>query len=27
VQQAEPVAHCPACRRDFFPPAGASGVG
>jgi hypothetical protein len=18
----EPVAHCPACRRDFFPPAG-----
>ena len=20
VQQAQPVAHCPACRRDFFPP-------
>lgn len=20
VQQTEPVAHCPACRRDFFPP-------
>lgn len=23
VTQTEPVAHCPACRRDFFPPAGA----
>ena len=23
VQQTEPVAHCPACRRDFFPPPGA----
>jgi hypothetical protein len=22
VPQTEPVAHCPACRRDFFPPAG-----
>lgn len=22
----EPVAHCPACRRDFFPPAGAPGA-
>jgi hypothetical protein len=21
VSQTEPVAHCPACRRDFFPPA------
>ncbi|QEG30492.1 hypothetical protein GobsT_52970 [Gemmata obscuriglobus] len=21
VQQAERIAHCPACRRDFFPPA------
>jgi hypothetical protein len=20
LQQAEPVCHCPACRRDFFPP-------
>ncbi len=27
VQQAERIAHCPACRRDFFPPAGGSGVG
>ena len=26
VRQTEPVAHCPACRRDFFPPAGASGA-
>ena len=23
VRQVEPVAHCPACRRDFFPPASA----
>ncbi len=23
VPQTEPVAHCPACRRDFFPPPGA----
>ena len=23
----EPVCHCPACRRDFFPPPGASGAG
>jgi hypothetical protein len=22
----EPVAHCPACRRDFFPPAGGPGL-
>jgi hypothetical protein len=21
VAQSEPVGHCPACRRDFFPPA------
>ena len=21
LTQSEPVAHCPACRRDFFPPA------
>ena len=27
VRQAEPVAHCPACRRDFFPPAGATRPG
>jgi hypothetical protein len=27
VQQTERIAHCPACRRDFFPPAGASGAG
>ena len=20
LQQSEPVGHCPACRRDFFPP-------
>jgi hypothetical protein len=20
IQQTEPVAHCPDCRRDFFPP-------
>jgi hypothetical protein len=20
IQQREPVCHCPACRRDFFPP-------
>lgn len=23
----EPVAHCPACRRDFFPPASDPAVG
>jgi hypothetical protein len=22
VQHSEPACHCPACRRDFFPPAG-----
>ncbi|MDY3559087.1 hypothetical protein R5W23_006290 [Gemmata sp. JC673] len=27
VQQAERIAHGPACRRDFFPPAGGSGAG
>ena len=27
VQQPEPVAHCPDCRRDFFPPAAPSGAG
>lgn len=27
VQQPERIAHCPDCRRDFFPPAGAAGVG
>lgn len=25
IEQVEPVAHCPDCRRDFFPPA--DGVG
>src|SRR5947209_4056504 len=24
VGQSEPVGHCPACRRDFFPPAAAA---
>ena len=27
VQQVERIAHCPACRRDFFPPAGGPGAG
>jgi hypothetical protein len=27
VQQTEQIAHCPACRRDFFPPARGAGVG
>ena len=27
VQQVERIAHRPACRRDFFPPAGGSGTG
>ena len=27
VRQAERIAHCPACRRDFFPPPGGSGAG
>jgi hypothetical protein len=24
LDQSEPVAHCPACRRDFFPPTAAA---
>jgi hypothetical protein len=24
LPQSEPVGHCPACRRDFFPPAAAT---
>jgi hypothetical protein len=27
VEQVERVAHCPDCRRDFFPPADGSGPG
>jgi hypothetical protein len=27
VEQVERIAHCPDCRRDFFPPAGGSGSG
>lgn len=27
VEQAERIAHCPDCRRDFFPPANDSGAG
>jgi hypothetical protein len=27
VPQSEPVGHCPACRRDFFPPAAALAPG
>ena len=27
IQQVERIAHCPDCRRDFFPPAGGSGLG
>jgi len=27
VQQPERIAHCPACRRDFFPPADRVGPG
>jgi hypothetical protein len=27
VEQVERVAHCPDCRRDFFPPADAVGPG
>lgn len=27
VQQVERIAHCPDCRRDFFPPADAPGAG
>jgi len=25
IQQVEPLAHCPDCRRDFFPPADGAG--
>jgi hypothetical protein len=27
VTPREPVCHCPACRRDFFPPAAAAPPG
>jgi hypothetical protein len=27
VRQVERIAHCPDCRRDFFPPADGSGSG
>ncbi len=27
VEQVERIAHCPACRRDFFPPADGVGPG
>ncbi len=27
LEQSEPVAHCPACRRGFFPPAAAPAPG
>ena len=27
VEQVERIAHCPDCRRDFFPPADSPGVG
>jgi hypothetical protein len=27
VEQVERIAHCPACRRDFFPPADRVGTG
>lgn len=27
VQLAEPICHCPRCRRDFFPPADATASG
>jgi hypothetical protein len=27
VEQLERIAHCPACRRDFFPPADGAGPG
>jgi hypothetical protein len=26
IQQTERIAHCPDCRRDFFPPADGSGT-
>jgi hypothetical protein len=27
VRHSEPVCHCPACRRDFFPPAAPAAPG
>lgn len=27
IRQAERIAHCPDCRRDFFPPADGPGAG
>ena|SRR5881394_1676592 len=27
IQQTEPMAHCPDCRRDFFPPPHSAGSG
>jgi hypothetical protein len=27
VEQVERIAHCPDCRRDFFPPADTAGTG
>lgn len=27
VEQPERIAHCPDCRRDFFPPAATAGAG
>jgi len=27
IEQVERIAHCPDCRRDFFPPANRSGSG
>jgi hypothetical protein len=27
VEQSERIAHCPDCRRDFFPPADRVGSG
>jgi hypothetical protein len=27
VEHVERIAHCPACRRDFFPPADTTGTG
>jgi len=27
VEQSERIAHCPDCRRDFFPPAATTGSG
>jgi hypothetical protein len=27
LEHVEPMAHCPDCRRDFFPPAAGAGPG